>query len=117
MHTISVVIATYNRAPLLEAALDRLSRQSFTAGDEIIVVDNGSTDATADVIARASARAAIPLHAVRETTPGKTPALNAGLVIARGDLLALTDDDVLVADDWVPVMRRIFEDRAVALVG
>ena len=62
MPTISVVIATYNRATLLEAALERLCRQPFAPGDEVIVVDNGSTDATADVIARASARATFPLR-------------------------------------------------------
>ena len=117
MHTISVVIATYNRATLLKATLERLCRQPFAPGDEVIVIDNGSTDGTADVIARASAGAAFPLHGIRETTPGKTPALNAGLAIARGDILALTDDDVLVADDWIPLVRRIFEDPDVALVG
>jgi glucosyl-dolichyl phosphate glucuronosyltransferase len=118
MHqTISVVIATYNRATHLEATLERLCRQPFAPGDEIVVVDNGSTDTTPDVIARAAARSTIPLHAIREITPGKTPALNAGLAIARGEILALTDDDVLVAEDWIPVSRRIFEDPGVALVG
>ena len=43
MHTISVVIATYNRATLLKATLERLCRQPFASGDEVIVIDNGRT--------------------------------------------------------------------------
>src|SRR6185437_5977924 len=49
--TISVVIATYNRATLLAECLQYLSRQRFCPGDEVIVVDNGSTDDTPRVIA------------------------------------------------------------------
>jgi glucosyl-dolichyl phosphate glucuronosyltransferase len=117
MQTISVVIATYNRAALLEATLERLCQQPFGLGDEVIVVDNASTDATSDVIARARTCNGVSLQSVRESTPGKTPALNAGLAIARGDILALTDDDVLVSDDWIPTVRCIFADPSVALVG
>ena len=54
MMSISVVIATYNRASLLGATLDQLSRQAYQPGDEVIVVDNGSSDATPQVIAQAA---------------------------------------------------------------
>jgi GT2 family glycosyltransferase len=43
--------------------------------------------------------------------------LNAAIANARGDVLALTDDDVLVADDWIANIRRLFDDSSVALVG
>ena len=115
--TISVVIATYNRAPLLREALEHLGRQRYQEGDEVIVVDNASTDTTADVIARAAAGFPVALRRVRETTPGKTPALNAGLAAAKGQIFALTDDDVLVADDWIDTIRRIFRDESLALAG
>jgi glycosyltransferase involved in cell wall biosynthesis len=114
---ISVVIVTYNRASLLEAALDQLRHQRYEPGDEVIVVDNGSTDATADVIARASRRFPVPLRQLRELTPGKTPALNTGIAVAQGDILALTDDDVLVAEDWIATIRYLFQDSSIALVG
>jgi GT2 family glycosyltransferase len=114
---ISVVIATYNRATLLGATLEQLRQQPYEPGDEVIVVDNGSTDGTPDVVARAASGFPVPLHYRLEATPGKTPALNTGVASATGDILALTDDDVLVAPDWIPTIRQVFENPALALVG
>jgi GT2 family glycosyltransferase len=117
MLTITVVIATHNRAGLLTTTLDRLRQQAFEPGDEVIVVDNASTDATSEVIARAAARFPVPLHARHDLSPGKAPALNAAIVGARGHVLALTDDDVLVGPEWIATIRRLFADPSLALVG
>jgi glycosyltransferase involved in cell wall biosynthesis len=114
---ISVVIATYNRASLLHAALERLRHQQYDTGDEVIVVDNGSNDATPRVIARASDGFPVPLVQLSEPAPGKTPALNKGIAAAHGDILALTDDDVLVGEDWISTIRDLFKDSSLALVG
>ncbi len=117
MPTISVLIATHNRAGLLETTLERLSAQAFREGDEIIVVDNASTDATSEVIARMSTRFAVPLRARFDPSPGKSPALNAACREASGEVLALTDDDVLVGEDWIATIRRLFGDPSLALVA
>ena len=114
---ISVVIATFNRASLLEATLDALGRQDYEPGDEVIVVDNGSTDATAGVIERAATGSPVPFKHLREAKPGKSPALNTGIASASGDVLALTDDDVVVAADWIATIRKIFGEPSTALVG
>jgi len=114
---ISVVIATRNRASLLGATLDQLRSQPFAADDEVIVVDNGSTDDTQQVISRASAAFPVRLVQLQERASGKSPALNTGIAASRGDVLALTDDDVLVADDWLAQVRRIFGDPAIDLAG
>jgi glycosyltransferase involved in cell wall biosynthesis len=114
---ISVVIATYNRAPLLRETLASLQRQRYSEGDEVLVVDNASTDDTADVVARLAPSFPAPLVLLREPSPGKTPALITGLAAARGDVVALTDDDVLVAEDWIGTIRALFADPAIALVG
>jgi glucosyl-dolichyl phosphate glucuronosyltransferase len=114
---ISVLIATHNRASLLRLTLERLSTQAFYPGDEVIVVNNASTDDTADVIARAAQFFPVPLHARYDASPGKAAALNAVAQDAQGDIFALTDDDVLVAEDWIETIRRLFADPSMALVG
>jgi GT2 family glycosyltransferase len=115
--TISVVIATHNRASLLRATLERLQHQAFEAGDEVIVIDNASTDTTSQVIAEAARGFTIPLHLRHDPAPGKAPAMNAAIAHARGDVLALTDDDVLVSADWVATIRGLFSESSMALVG
>ena len=117
MLNISVVIATHNRASLLRLTLDRLRTQAFFPGDDVIVVDNASTDPTAEVIVQAAEGFPVPLYRRHDLSPGKAPALNAAIADARGDVLALTDDDVLVAEDWIANIRRVFDDPSVALVG
>ena len=117
MSRITVIIATYNRAALLDECLDHLGRQRFTAGDEVIVVDNGSTDDTAAVVVRHQARFAVPLHLLHETLPGKSRAIARALAAATGEILAFTDDDVNVEEDWLDALRDAMADPAVALVG
>ncbi|HOC17056.1 MAG TPA: glycosyltransferase family A protein [Vicinamibacterales bacterium] len=114
---LSVVIATFNRAPLLRECLARFERQAFRPGDEVVVADNGSTDATPDVLREAAARLPVPLRTVFEAKPGKSRAVARGVEAARGDILAFTDDDVIVADDWIERLHAIFEERDVDLVG
>lgn len=115
--SITVVITTRNRASLLHETLEQLRRQCYEPDDEVIVVDNASTDATADVIATAADGFPVRLHRLSEPAPGKTPALNAGLAAARGDVLALTDDDVLVGEHWIRDIRRAFERSTLDLAG
>jgi glucosyl-dolichyl phosphate glucuronosyltransferase len=115
--TITVVIATRNRSSLLLAALEQLRGQDFELGDEVIVVDNASTDATSEVIARVAQGFPVRLYGLTESAAGKTPALNAGLAAARGDVLALTDDDVLVGEHWIREIRRAFERSTLDLAG
>jgi glycosyltransferase involved in cell wall biosynthesis len=115
--TISILVSTFNRATLLRETLDRLRKQRFEHGDELIVVNNASTDDTANVIEAASAAFPVPLRHLHEPVAGKSWALNRAIATANGDVLALTDDDVLVADDWLETLRQIFEDPAIGLVG
>ena len=117
MVNVSVLIATHNRAALLRSTLEQLSAQAFLTGDEVIVVDNASTDDTADVIARLKERFPVPLYRRYDGSEGKAPALNAAARTVRGGVLALTDDDVLVSADWIEIIRRLFSDPSMALVG
>jgi glycosyltransferase involved in cell wall biosynthesis len=114
----SILICTYNRARLLRETLASLQALTLPPDCEveIVIVDNNSSDNTQLVIAEAVARSTIPLVAVRETSQGKSFALNRGLEVARGDVVALTDDDVWPEVDWLARIVADFRQRDVAFV-
>ncbi len=71
-------------------------------GHRIVVVDNGSTDATSDLLRAAAAASAVPFAVLEEPRPGKNRALNLALpFVADEPLVVLTDDDVLPEPDWL----------------
>jgi glycosyltransferase involved in cell wall biosynthesis len=87
---ISVVIAVKNGAKFLAAALNSVMRQTCAPG-EVIVVDDGSTDASAGIAAGFGP----PIRVLRCAHRGGSSAFNAGLAEARGELLAFIDADDL----------------------
>ncbi|ERJ17647.1 glycoprotein 3-alpha-L-fucosyltransferase [Salinisphaera shabanensis E1L3A] len=102
---ISVVITTRNRAEKLAVTLSALADQRDIAFDwELIVVDNASTDATAQVLE--SAAAELPLVVLRYDKPGKCRAQNYALEHVRGTLLTFTDDDVGIDAYWLSSLWR-----------
>jgi glycosyltransferase involved in cell wall biosynthesis len=96
----SVIVATRNRPELLQRCLKALLALRYPHY-EIIVVDNapGST-ATADIIER-SYKHTPQVHYVREDRQGLSHARNRGIQEARGEILAITDDDVVVDSNWL----------------
>src|SRR5438105_2519963 len=116
--TISVLICTYNRARLLRETLAALQAQQPPADCEveIIVVDNNSTDNTPAVVAESAADGRFRIVSLKEARQGKSFALNAGLAHASGEALALTDDDVLPASDWLARIVDAFRARDVQFV-
>lgn len=98
---VSVAICTYNRAALLDQTLTSmhaLAIPSQTAW-ELIIVNNNSTDATDDVIAKHEAH--LPIRKLNEPQQGKTFALNCASMAAQGDYIIWTDDDVFVKPSWI----------------
>src|SRR5690242_3039148 len=91
---VSVIITTRNRAALLQEAIEsvlKAEKKGFTT--EIIVVDDGSTDTTAEVIN------AYPVHYIATAGGlGIARARNTGLAVAKGDFITILDDD----DLWLP---------------
>ena len=108
---ISVVIPTRNRAHLLPDCLASLAAQVASVPFEVVVVDNASADDTA-AVATAWAARDDRFRLVREEVLGRAVALNAGMAVARGDLLLFTDDDVYVQPGFVEAYRRFFDDHA-----
>ena len=93
---VSVIIPTHDRAPVITRAIDSVLAQEGTEL-EVIVVDDGSTDATREVIASRYAGDERVVYLFREQT-GVAGARNAGLARARGELIAFLDSD----DVWRP---------------
>src|SRR5574341_812790 len=92
--TVSVILATYNRATLLEEAVRCLLGQTRIP-DEIVVVDDGSTDHTPEVLDCYGP----PVRVVRQPNRGLPAARNTGLRAATGNLIAFLDsDDTLPLD-------------------
>lgn len=114
---LSVVVPTRNRADLLEAFLSSLAGQTLPRDQwEVIVVDNGSTDGTAEVAARHAA-AAENVRAVFEPAPGLHAGRHRGLKEAAGDVLVYADDDIEPLPTWLEAMGEVFVDRTVAMAG
>jgi glycosyltransferase involved in cell wall biosynthesis len=105
--SISVVIPVYNGAATLSAGLRALQEQTRPP-DEIIVVDDGSTDGSTD-IARG-----FGIRVISQPNAGSAAARNRGAQAARGDILLFTDADCAPAPDWVERMAAVFSDSAVA---
>lgn len=97
----SIVIATYNRAADLRDTLGSLAHLRPDADWEVIVVDNNSPDDTRTVVHSAMPDFPAPLRYVFEREQGRSPALNRGIGLARGEIVLTTDDDVRVEPDWV----------------
>jgi glycosyltransferase involved in cell wall biosynthesis len=108
---VTVIIATHNRASQLRETLEALIAQQTppSLGWEILVVDNGSTDGTLEVFRTMAMRAPGRLRYVSEPKLGKSRALNAGTAVARGAVIALTDDDVSPAADWVATAATVLD--------
>ena len=93
--TVSVIVPTYNRAPLLPRALNSITSQSF--GDfEVLVIDDGSADDTPALMAALDDERIRYLRQSRNA--GVSAARNRGLREARGRLIAFLDSD----DEWLP---------------
>ncbi len=89
---VSIVITTWNRAGLVGRAIDSALRQTYP-DLEIIVVDDGSTDDTADVLARIAATARRPVRSLERANGGCASARNAGAALATGRWLHFLDSD------------------------
>jgi glycosyltransferase involved in cell wall biosynthesis len=113
---VSVAICTWNRCELLRQTLEQMTRLHVDAdlAWELVVINNGCSDATSEVIAAFTGR--LPVREVVELQPGLSRARNRAVNEAKGDYILWTDDDVLVDEGWLTAFLetvRRFPDAAV----
>ena len=101
----SVFITTYNRSGLLVRALDSVAAQNF-ADFEVVVVDVGSSDDTATVMAEYKRRASFPLTYIRQPNQGRHIAHNTVLPHLRGFLTVFLDSDDMLAPNALEIFFR-----------
>lgn len=99
---VSIIIPTLNRCDVLKNAIASAQKQSWPADQyEIIVVNNGSTDDTSQVVARMAMDSKTDVRLVYEPRLGLHHARHAGVRAAAGEILIFTDDDAAVSPEWV----------------
>lgn len=107
---LTVLFATRNGARTLPGVLAAYCRlESPNGGWKLVVVDNASTDETAEIVN--SFRDRLPLQYLYETAQGKNAALNTGLDHIEGDIVVLTDDDVFPRPNWLARIRKAADDQ------
>jgi len=126
--TLAVIIAAYNEAPVLAAAITALLAQSDPP-DEILIADDGSTDATARILAEQFALAPPPLGAItppgqrlrwlRAPHAGKSATLNLALPHLQSELFVTVDADTTLLPHALTAMRQTFaaDKNLVAATG
>jgi glucosyl-dolichyl phosphate glucuronosyltransferase len=116
---ISIIICTYNRADSLRKTFESLIRLDIPANTsiELLLVDNNSSDATWDVVAHFQPLAPFSVRYIFEEQQGLSYARNRGVREAVGKILAFTDDDVLIENDWLVNIRNAFAASDLACAG
>src|SRR5262245_28016945 len=109
---IDVIIATYNRAAMLEHAVRSVlaARRAPEFDYTITVIDNNSTDATRETIARLVEESGGRVRYMFEPRQGKSYAVNTGMAVASGDVIAFADDDQVMDIEWLSAIHRAMAD-------
>ena len=106
--SVSIIIPTFNGALRIGSCLDALLPQAVEANAEIIVVDDGSSDSTCDVVRRYAG-----VRLISQVNSGPAAARNRGALEAKGSIILFTDDDCVPTTGWLAAMLKPFEDAAV----
>jgi GT2 family glycosyltransferase len=114
---VSVVVVNWNRAALLSTCLASL-RSPQSARFEVIVVDNGSTDTSVDVVARFAAAAPFPVQLIQNTeNRGFCAANNQGIAVARAPFIALLNNDAEVRPLWLWHLLQAFDQPGIGMAA
>jgi glycosyltransferase involved in cell wall biosynthesis len=114
---VSVVIPTRNRSEMLRELLDSLASQTLGPDRfEVVVVDNGSTDGTTELLEGIAPTVPYALRTVRQDNAGPASGRNRGWRLASAPLVAFTDDDCVATPSWLEALVSSAESRPGAIV-
>jgi glucosyl-dolichyl phosphate glucuronosyltransferase len=116
---ISIVVCTYNRSSLLKQCLASLEKLIVPEGlsQEIIVIDNNSTDNTKDVINAFKLGTKLNIRYVVEPSQGVSYARNRGVSESRGEAVLFIDDDCVADTLWLKGLVTLFRERDAECIG
>ncbi len=115
---VSVVIPTYNRKDMLKECLESLFNQTYPKDKyEIIVVNDGSTDGTEEVLKEYAKKAPCAFKWLTQQNKGSYAARNLGIKNARGEIICFIDDDCIADKRWLEELVRGFTDDGIGGVG
>jgi len=114
---LSLIVCTRNRSERLHDFAQALSRMRCSMTWELVLVDNGSSDDTAERVRGLASQVQAPVMIVDEPRRGLGRARNAGVRRARGDILVFIDDDCYPATDYLDRITDAFADSALDYLG
>ncbi len=114
LHTLTAALCTYQRAPLLQEALESLVTQELADPSrvEVLVVDNGSTDDTIEISRSFADRFSCALRVVTEPRKGLSFARNTAIRQAQGNIVAFLDDDAVASPTWAAGHLEAYDNDA-----
>jgi len=114
----SVIICTYNRVSLLMDSIRSVQAQDFPSDKfEIVVVDNNSTDGTADAVKKIAANSPVVIKYLFEGRQGLSHARNTGIGNSEGEITVFTDDDIEAERQWLRELTAVFDSPDVWAAG
>lgn len=103
---ISVIVPAYNAEKTIRECLDSLLDQTYKYECEVIVVDDGSTDSTSEIVSCYS-----EVKLIRQSNAGPAAARNKGVEEAKGEIVLFTDSDCILTPNWIEEMVKPFKEN------
>ena len=111
---ISIVVPAYNAAGVIERCIDTVLRQTYP-DFELLIIDDGSTDETAEIVAAKAAQDA-RIHLIRQENAGVSSARNTGIAAASGELLCFIDSDDTVSANYLETLLALYSPGVLPVI-